>query len=112
MLQEQLTMLESQLNGIASNWNGDDSGKQEERALTSLDSLEKLQDLKTLLNELNISLNKEYIFLKKNNEYYIVSEDIKNIELSNLNIKSIGLLFAKYKNNKLILNEDVKDLNL
>jgi hypothetical protein len=54
MLQEQLTMLESQLNGIASNWNGDESGKQEERALTSLEALEKLNDLKTLLGELNI----------------------------------------------------------
>lgn len=70
------------------------------------------KEIKDLLNELDITINKEYIFLMKNDEYHIVSEDIKNIELSNLNIKSIGLLFAKYKNNKLILNEDIKDLNL
>jgi hypothetical protein len=54
MLQEQLTMLESQLNGIASNWNGDESGIAEERFQASLEALEKLNDLKTLLGELNI----------------------------------------------------------
>jgi hypothetical protein len=70
------------------------------------------KEIKDLLNELNINLNKEYVFLEKDREYYIVSEDIKNIDFSSLNIKSIGLLFAKYKGNKLILNDDIKDLNL
>ncbi|MEI6529663.1 MAG: hypothetical protein WCN88_04720 [Candidatus Falkowbacteria bacterium] len=54
MLQEQLTMLESQLNGISSNWNGDESGIAEERCQASLEALEKLNNLKTLLEELKI----------------------------------------------------------
>ena len=70
------------------------------------------KEIKNLLDELGISINREYVFLKKNDEYYIISEDIKRIDLSDLNIKSIGLLFAKYRVNKLILNEDIKDLSL
>ncbi|MCX6712019.1 MAG: hypothetical protein NT139_03215 [Candidatus Woesearchaeota archaeon] len=70
------------------------------------------KEIKNLLDELGIIINKEYVFLKKNDEYYIISEDIKRIDLSDLNIKSIGLLFAKYRVNKLILNEDIKDLSL
>jgi len=70
------------------------------------------KEIKNLLDELGISINKEYVFLKKNDEYYIISEDIKRIDLSDLNIKSIGLLFAKYRVNKLILNEDIKNLSL
>jgi hypothetical protein len=70
------------------------------------------KQVKDLLNELNISLNKEYVFLKYNNEYYIISDDIKKIDLNDVNIKSMGLLFAKYTKNKLILNYYIKDLNL
>ncbi len=70
------------------------------------------KEIKDLLDKLNIQLKDNYVFIKKNNEFYIVSNDIKSIDFGDLNIKSMGLLFAKQKDNRLILNEDVKDLSL
>jgi len=54
MLQEQLTMLESQLNGIASNWNGDESGIAEERFQDAEDGIRLINELREILNNLNI----------------------------------------------------------
>ena len=70
------------------------------------------KEIKDLLDKLNLELKNNYVFIKKNNEFYIVSNDIKSIDFSDLNMKSIGLLFAKYKDNKLVLNDDIRDLSL
>ncbi len=50
-----LDSLESELNDIASEWNGDNPGLQEERATASLDAIEKIKELKLLLEELEIN---------------------------------------------------------
>lgn len=47
-----LTMLKSQLNGISSNWNGDDNG--EERALIADDGLRLIEELEDILKYLKI----------------------------------------------------------
>lgn len=70
------------------------------------------KEIKDLLDKLNLELKNNYVFIKKNNEFYIVSNDIKSIDFSDLNMKSMGLLFAKYKDNKLVLNDDIRDLSL
>ncbi|MFH0936146.1 MAG: hypothetical protein V1815_00515 [Candidatus Woesearchaeota archaeon] len=70
------------------------------------------KEIKDLLDKLDLELKNNYVFIKKNNEFYIVSNDIKSIDFSDLNMKSMGLLFAKYKDNKLVLNDDIKDLSL
>ena len=39
-----------------------------------------------------------------NNELYLISKDIEKLEPKKLNIKSIGLLFGKFKDSKIVLS--------
>mgnify|MGYP001607987940 CR=1 FL=1 len=50
-----LDSLKSELEDIAGEWNGDESGLQEDRAHASLEAVEKIEELKTLLEELEIA---------------------------------------------------------
>lgn len=49
-----LKQLKSQLEGIAGNWNGDESGIAEERADASNEGIELIEKLEEILEELNI----------------------------------------------------------
>lgn len=49
-----LKQLKSQLNSIASNWNGDDSGIAEERFQDAEDGLRLIEELELILENLNI----------------------------------------------------------
>lgn len=59
--------------------------------------------IKKLLPEFDIK-KLEYVFLEKNNKVYITNKEILNLNLDDLNIKSVGLYFGKIKNNKIILS--------
>lgn len=50
-----LIQLEKEMNEIAGRWNGDESGLQEDRAHASLEVIEKIKEIKTLLEELEIN---------------------------------------------------------
>lgn len=49
-----LDKLEAILEEIAGQWNGDESGLQEDMAHASLEAIEKIKELKVLLDELNL----------------------------------------------------------
>jgi len=51
---EYLKMLKSQLDGIAGNWNGDESGIAEERADYANEGIKLIGELEIILEELNI----------------------------------------------------------
>lgn len=51
---EYITMLKSQLEGISGNWNGDESGIAENRAIIAEDGLKVIAELESILQELNI----------------------------------------------------------
>lgn len=51
---EYLKMLKSQLEGISGNWNGDESGIAEDRARAAIQGIENIQELESILQELNI----------------------------------------------------------
>jgi len=51
---EALNRLEKKLSNIAGNWNGDESGLAEDRARASLDVIEKINEIREIIEELNI----------------------------------------------------------
>lgn len=71
------------------------------------------KQVKQLTKELKVDINiKDYVFIKDFNKIFITNKGIKQFDLSNLNIKQIGLLFAEVKNNKYYLSDSAKDLFL
>ena len=52
---EYLKMLKSQLEGISSNWNGDDSGVAEERSSYAEEGIFLINKLEDILKELKIN---------------------------------------------------------
>lgn len=52
-----LKQLKLQLNGIDSNWNGDESGLAEERSTASIEALEQIEILEEILEEIFEELN-------------------------------------------------------
>ena len=73
------------------------------------------KQIRTMLNELvmkdKINID-EYVFFRSNDRIHIINNYIRHIDLSGLNIKQIGLLFAEIRNNKFYLSDAVKDLFL
>lgn len=51
---DNLKQLKSQLEGIAGNWNGDESGIAEDRAHAANEGIELIEKLESILEELNI----------------------------------------------------------
>lgn len=51
---EYLKQLKSQLEGIAGNWNGDESGIAEDRATAAIEGISAVNTLMLILEELNI----------------------------------------------------------
>ena len=51
-----LDSLVATLEGIAGEWNGDESGIQEDNANAANEAIEKIEELKDLLDELSITL--------------------------------------------------------
>jgi hypothetical protein len=50
---ENLSQLEKEMCEIASSWNGKDSGRAEDRANTASDIIEKIEEIRILLAELD-----------------------------------------------------------
>ena len=68
--------------------------------------------IENINKDYNIKLDRNYSFFKSDRKFFMVSEEIRKIDLSKLNIKHIGLNIAEIKNNKLYLSKSALDLFL
>lgn len=52
-MEKELLELRNKMNEVAAAWNGDNAGKQEDRATVASDILQKIDELEELLEEFN-----------------------------------------------------------
>ena len=61
-------------------------------------------DIRELLNRIKLDSKylKDKVIVKEGNKYYLISEDIKKIDISGLNVKSYGYLIAESRDGRLL----------